>query len=131
MQTDVPGTASRARRKLAIDWGNVGIRVAPLAMALGAALLLGAIMLLVLRANPFSAYASMVTGVFGSMSGFTQSLVKATPLLLVGLGICIAFRASVINIGAEGQIILGAVMGTWFALTFRDLARLAPAARRP
>jgi simple sugar transport system permease protein len=38
---------------------------------------------------------------------------------LVGLGICIAFRASVINIGGEGQIILGAVMGTWFALAFR------------
>jgi simple sugar transport system permease protein len=37
----------------------------------------------------------------------------------VGLGICIAFRASVINIGAEGQIILGAVSGAWFSLAFR------------
>jgi ABC-type uncharacterized transport system permease subunit len=53
------------------------------------------------------------------VSGLTQSLVKATPLLLVGLGICIAFRASVINIGAEGQIILGAVAATWFSLQFR------------
>jgi len=39
---------------------------------------------------------------------------------LVGLGICIAFRASVINIGAEGQIILGALAGTWFSLAFRS-----------
>ena len=62
----------------------------------------------------------MVSGVFGSWSGFTQSLVKATPLLLVGLGICIAFRASVINIGAEGQIILGALGATWFSLQFRS-----------
>jgi len=84
-----------------------------------AALLIGAVMLVLLNANPLEAYATMVTGVFGSVSGLTQSLVKATPLLLVGLGICIAFRASVINIGGEGQIILGAVMGTWFALTFR------------
>ena len=61
----------------------------------------------------------MIVGVFGSVSGLTQALVKATPLLLVGLGICIAFRASVINIGAEGQIILGAVMGTWVALIFK------------
>jgi simple sugar transport system permease protein len=85
-----------------------------------AALLVGAIMLLILRVNPLVAYAAMVSGVFGSLSGFTQSLVKATPLLLVGLGICIAFRASVINIGAEGQIILGALGATWFSLQFRS-----------
>ena len=59
-------------------------------------------LLLLLGVNPIEAYASIVTGVFGSTSGFTQSIVKATPLLLVGLGICIAFRASVINIGGEG-----------------------------
>ncbi len=83
------------------------------------ALLAGAVMLLFLNANPLEAYSALIVGVFGSVSGLTQALVKATPLLLVGLGICIAFRASVINIGAEGQIILGAVMGTWFALVFR------------
>jgi simple sugar transport system permease protein len=77
-------------------------------------------MLLLLGANPFEAYAAMVSGVFGSVSGLTQTLVKATPLLLVGLGICIAFRASVINIGAEGQIIVGALMATWFPLAFRE-----------
>jgi len=65
------------------------------------------------------AYAAILDGVFGSMSGFTQSLVKATPLLLVGLGICIAFRASVINIGAEGQIVLGALGATAWALGFK------------
>ncbi len=119
MPTDVAVTASRSRRKLAIDWGNTAIQAAPLVLALGAALLIGAVMLALLGANPLSAYASMLTGVFGSMSGFTQSLVKATPLLLVGLGICIAFRANVINIGAEGQIVLGALMATWFSLQFR------------
>ena len=44
----------------------------------------------------------------------------ATPLLLVGLGICIAFRANVINIGGEGQIIIGALVATWFPLTFNS-----------
>jgi general nucleoside transport system permease protein len=90
-----------------------------MALALLAALLIGAVMLLLLGVNPLTAYASMITGVFGSVSGITQSIVKATPLLLVGLGICIAFRASVINIGAEGQIILGALAATWFSLQFR------------
>jgi simple sugar transport system permease protein len=102
-----------------IDWQEVAFQAAMPILAMLAALLIGAVMLVLLKANPFEAYATMVSGVFGSVSGFTQSLVKATPLLLVGLGICIAFRASIINIGGEGQIILGAVMGTWFALAFR------------
>jgi ABC-type uncharacterized transport system permease subunit len=88
-------------------------------LAVLAALVIGAVMLVLLGANPFQAYASLVEGALGSVSGITQSLVKATPLLLVGLGICIAFRASVINIGGEGQIIMGAVMATWFSLQFR------------
>jgi simple sugar transport system permease protein len=84
-----------------------------------AALLVGAILLLVLRVNPLRAYAALVGGALGNASGLTQSVVTATPLLLVGLGIVIAFRASVINIGAEGQIMLGALATTWFALAFR------------
>jgi ABC-type uncharacterized transport system permease subunit len=120
VQSNVAGRVSRPRRGSGIDWGDVGIRALPLVISLVAALLIGAIILLLLGvANPLEAYASMVVGVFGSMSGITQAVVKATPLLLVGLGICIAFRASVINIGAEGQIILGALMATWFSLTFR------------
>ena len=90
-------------------------------LAVGVALLIGAVMLVLLKADPVRAYGALVEGAFGSSSGITQSLVKATPLLLVGLGICIAFRASVINIGAEGQIILGAVAATWFALEFRTM----------
>ncbi|MFH2116199.1 MAG: ABC transporter permease [Spirochaetota bacterium] len=88
-----------------------------------AALLISAIILLLLKTNPVVAYSAMFQGAFGSVNGWSQSLVKATPLLLVGLGVCIAFRASVINVGGEGQIILGALAGTWFALTFPDLPR--------
>jgi len=47
-------------------------------------------------------------------------LVKATPLLLVGLGIVIAFRAQVINIGAEGQLIVGALLATYLAVEFGE-----------
>jgi simple sugar transport system permease protein len=108
------------RKKLIqINWKSIAYAAAMPTLAVLLALLVGAIMLLLLGVNPLEAYSAMITGVFGSVSGWTQALVKATPLLLVGLGICIAFRASVINIGAEGQLILGAVMGTWFALIFR------------
>ncbi len=83
-----------------------------------AAFAVGAVLLLALRANPLEAYASLVRGAVGTRFGITQTLVKATPLLFVGLGICIAFRANVINIGGEGQIIAGAVLAAWWPLTF-------------
>lgn len=89
------------------------------ALAVGAALAIGAVLLLLLHVDPFRAYAALIGGALGNVSGLTQSVVKATPLLLVGLGIVIAFRASVINIGAEGQIMMGALATTAFALTFR------------
>jgi simple sugar transport system permease protein len=106
-------------RRFSFAWRDIGLNVALPVTAVLAALLLGAVMLLLLRAHPLHAYAAMIQGVFGNVFGFTQSLVKATPLLLVGLGICIAFRANVINIGAEGQIIAGALMATWFSLACR------------
>ena len=117
-------TLPRSRR-LSIDWVNAAFRIGLLLLSLLFAFLIGAVVLLLLGVNPLDAYATMVTGVFGSVSGFTQSLVKATPLLLVGLGICIAFRASVINIGGEGQIILGALMAHVVLAGLPHLARLA------
>ncbi|HVM72617.1 MAG TPA: ABC transporter permease [Anaerolineales bacterium] len=110
--------ASPQRRAPAIDWNKIGLNLALPVAGVLVALVIGAVMLIFLNANPFVAYASMVSGAVGSLSGITQSLVKATPLLLVGLGICIAFRANVINIGGEGQITLGAIVATWFPLTF-------------
>ncbi len=100
-------------------WGDLAVSVGWPLLAVAAAVSLGAVVLLLLRANPLEAYAAMFGGALGTSAGLIQSAVKATPLLLVALGIIIAFRANVINIGAEGQIIAGALMATWFALTFR------------
>ena len=86
-----------------------------------AALLIGAVMLLFLKVNPIEAYAALWDGAFGSSNAFAETLVKATPLLLVALGICISFRGDVINIGGEGQMIVGAIFATWVGLTFTDL----------
>lgn len=80
------------------------------------ALAFGAVLLLFLGVNPLEAYSALFRGAFGTVSGLTQTLAKATPLLLVALGICIAFRAGVINIGGEGQIILGAIAASAVAL---------------
>lgn len=119
MQNEIIKGKTSQKRKVAIDWNDILFRAAMPFLAMIVALVIGAIVLILLKVNPFVAYASIFSGVFGNISGFTQSLVKATPLLLVGLGICIAFRASVINIGAEGQIILGALGATSWALAFK------------
>ena len=103
-----------ARQQPTIDWGKILFNLALPVGGVLVALLIGGVMLVALKANPIVAYSAMLSGAVGSVSGVTQSMVKATPLLLVGLGICIAFRANVINIGGEGQIILGAIVATWF-----------------
>ena len=91
-------------------------------LAVPVAFLIGAVMLAALGANPLEAYGAMLQGAFGDKSGITQTLVKATPLLLVGLGVCIAFRGGVINIGGEGQIIFGALAATAFSIGFKDIS---------
>ena len=88
------------------------------------ALVVGAVFLVILGVNPLTAYSSLLRGAFGTVSGFTQTLAKATPLLLVALGICIAFRGGVINIGGEGQIIIGAVAAAAVALALPTLPGL-------
>ena len=85
-----------------------------------AALGVGAIMLQLLGANPFAAYSALLSGAFGSQNALADTIVRATPLLLVALGICIAFRAGVINIGGEGQLVAGAILGTLVGLMFPE-----------
>src|SRR5436309_5009104 len=117
MQPEHPATGP-APQRAQVNWKAVAMQAMLPALAAVLALTIGAVLLWLLHADPFKAYAALIGGAFGTTSGITQSVVKATPLLLVALGIIIAFRANVINIGAEGQIILGALAGTWFALSF-------------
>jgi general nucleoside transport system permease protein len=91
-------------------------------LAVPVAFLIGAIMLLLLKADPLRAYGVLLEGAFGNLSGITQTLAKATPLLLVGLGVVIAFRGGVINIGGEGQLIVGALATTAMAVALPKLS---------
>jgi simple sugar transport system permease protein len=117
----LPSTSvARRERALQFTWRRLVPAALPPLLAVAAALTIGAVLLVLLRADPLKAYAALFGGALATTSGLTQSAAKATPLLLVGLGIVIAFRANVINIGAEGQIIAGALMATWFSLAFRS-----------
>lgn len=81
----------------------------------------GAVMLLALGASPIEGLRAMLDGAFGSGDRIAATAVRATPLVLVGAGIAIAFRTKVVNIGGESQIIAGALMSTVVALNFGDL----------
>src|SRR5690606_37853888 len=65
-------------------------------------------------------YATLWDGAFGSVFGFTETLVRTIPLLLCGLGVALAFRMLLWNIGAEGQFHMGAFAAAGIALSFGD-----------
>ncbi|MEI8095448.1 MAG: ABC transporter permease [Spirochaetales bacterium] len=89
--------------------------------------------------NVGAVYAKMFVGAFGTEFGFTETLVKAIPLMLCGLGVSLAYRIQVWNIGAEGQFVAGAMAATaitvylpglpaWSALPLMVLAGIAAGA---
>lgn len=71
--------------------------------------------------NPFAVYNAMFSGALGSEYGVSETIVKMIPLALCGLGIAVAFRMQIWNIGAEGQFYMGACFATWVPLTFPHL----------
>ncbi|WP_019003716.1 ABC transporter permease [Cohnella laeviribosi] len=85
------------------------------------ALLLCAVFIAANGKNPVEVYGKMLRGAFGSEFGITETLVKAIPLLLCGLGVSIAYRISVWNIGAEGQFVAGAIAATAVTIYFPGL----------
>jgi simple sugar transport system permease protein len=80
------------------------------------AMVMGALMLLAVGHNPLVIYAAMFQGAFGSLHGLAETLVKTIPLILTGLAISVAFRMLLWNIGAEGQLYMGAIAATGTAL---------------
>lgn len=92
----------------------------PAAISIGAivvALLFGAIVIVFAGGDPWRSYAHIARASFGSLGVFSDTLVKATPLILVGLACSIAFRMKLWNIGAEGQFFLGAFGASAVILT--------------
>jgi simple sugar transport system permease protein len=91
--------------------------VVSLVLALGVIALLFA----ALRVNPLVAYGEIFRGAFGSWYGLSETVTKTIPLLLIGVGLALAYRAQVWNIGAEGQLLLGAIAATGVALRWPNL----------
>ncbi len=83
------------------------------------ALLISSVIILLIGQNPITAYMALLRGAFGSRLEIASTIVKTTPLILTGLAVGFGFRAGLFNIGAEGQMIIGAMIATAFAINIK------------
>lgn len=72
----------------------------------------------------YEAYSALFKGSLGSPSAISETIVAATPLIFGGLAVALAFRAGLFNIGAEGQLLVGAMTATIVGFTFKSLPAL-------
>lgn len=91
------------------NYRNLGLSILMIVLGLLAIYLVSGI-------RPDVLLKSMIISAFGSIYGLSETLTKAIPLMLCGLGLSMSFRASVWNIGAEGQLLMGAIGATWVVL---------------
>lgn len=89
--------------------------------SVAAAFLVGAILIVWVGENPLNVYRVIITESLFEASGWRDTLIQATPLGIIGLGLAYGFRAGVWNIGAEGQLIMGAVAAIAVVGPIRDL----------
>lgn len=76
----------------------------------------GGILIFIAGTNPLEAYRILIEGAVGGPRQITETLLKAAPLLIMGLGLTVAFRSKVWNIGGEGQYLMGALGAVFIAL---------------
>jgi ABC-type uncharacterized transport system permease subunit len=105
------------RREQPLTWQSGLIILA----AVTVSLLLSAGMLSLQHISAVSGLRKLFVGAFGSLWTIEDCLIKAIPIFLCSLGVAIAFRLQVWNIGAEGQFALGAIGASWLALSFPHL----------
>ncbi len=141
--TAPPPAAGRRGRILSAVAGGARQMVVPI-LSLVTALIVGAIVIIVsdpdfiakVGSNPGAAlssglksvggaygglYAGAIGNPFVSITPITETLLRATPLILAGLAVALGFRAGLFNIGAEGQIYIGALFATAVGINFGDM----------
>ncbi|MEY3408172.1 MAG: hypothetical protein RL038_1233 [Actinomycetota bacterium] len=90
-------------------------------IALVIAFSIGAILISLQGVSPMTAYQSLFRSALFSPAGLERTFEKATPLILTGLAVAVAFRVGLFNIGAQGQLLTGALASAWAGFTFTSL----------
>ena len=89
-----------------------------------AALVIGGIFLLCIGQNPFEIYATIIRGAFRTKVAIADTITLTIPLLVASLGVLFAFKMKFWNIGAEGQIIMGAIFAAYVGIFHGDLPHI-------
>ncbi len=90
-------------------------------LAIGTALLVGALVMFLSGDNPLVAYWGLLKGAVGSLTALSQTIRKATPFILTGLSVAFAFKAGLFNIGASGQFLMGTIFSVAVGVNFEGL----------
>ncbi len=88
---------------------DIGLNFLISLISLVMALLIGAAIMMAFGTSPIAAYKALLQGAFGTPAAVTITLTKAVPTILTGLAVALAFKCTVFNIGAEGQLLMGAL----------------------
>ena len=80
-------------------------------LAVLTAIVIGGVVIALVGGDPFAAYAGLFEGSFGSVKALSETAVWASPYIFAGLAVALAFKGGLFNIGAEGQLALGARTG--------------------
>lgn len=91
-------------------------------VAILAAFALSGLLFLAWGSDPLNAYVALFSGAFGSPSAIATTLQRLTPLVFTGLAVTYGYRGGFFNIGAEGQLYMGAMAAVWVAITFPGLS---------
>src|SRR5579871_3300273 len=93
-------------------------------LAVFTAAIIGSIFILLAGLDPFKAYGGLLSAALGSDSGLTESLLRMAPYILSGLSVAFAFKGGLFNIGAQGQLVVGAICSAWAGIAFTGLPPL-------
>ncbi len=93
-------------------------------IAISLSILIASLFIVIMGHNPLSVFVSMIVGAFGTAYRIQDTLTIAIPLVVTSIGIMIAFKMKFWNIGAEGQILMGAFMASYVALNYGDLPKI-------
>src|SRR5450759_3556964 len=101
-----PDSEDTIERRFSYAWAS-GLTIPVMSVVL--AVIVGGVVILVAGDNPLTAYWELLKGAFGGPYNISETLVASIPLMLTGLAVAFAFRAGLFNIGAEGQLFMGAI----------------------
>lgn len=117
-----PRTSQQPLFHIVKNTETTGLQVALLSLlSFCAALVIGGIFLLCIGQNPFVIYGTIVHGAFRTRLALADTITLTIPLLVSSIGVLLAFKMKFWNIGAEGQIIMGAIFAAYVGIFHGDL----------